>query len=369
MSSTSQTFSSADACIKEANITLKENNPSLPSMTKMAELGEYIKTYLMLRNIAVSYETKERGRLTVQFLRRNADGTELVHRVAIRSLAEGTTIFEVLHSEQGDVPIFTNDMDTEKVFNIWSNLDAMLMNIYGAYFPRSTLSATSSNSLSEEAMVNLEEKNFTLPSIIKMEVLGEYIKSYMIKSYFKSHSINQVLIKINGKTSFINVSYESKERGLLSVQFFRRNADDIELVHRLTIRSLLNGTTEFEVLRGEKGCMPVYFKSIDTEKVHNETKDLDDMLKHIWEIYYPRQMVTATSSALVFFSKEAITEMKSQRDRLASEDVSLVAAVNEAEELLEQLKKQRDANRGCLQHLNSLIGATSSRRASAIMKS
>jgi cell division protein ZapA (FtsZ GTPase activity inhibitor) len=93
------------------------------------------------------------------------------------------------------------------------------------------------------------------------------------------------------------------------------------------------------------------------------------MLKHIWEIYYPRQMVTATSSALVFFSKEAITEMKSQRDRLASEDVSLVAAVNEAEELLEQLKKQRDANRGCLQHLNSLIGATSSRRAASIMKS
>jgi hypothetical protein len=124
-----------------------------------------------------------------------------------------------------------------------------------------------------------EEANADLPSAEDMEALGEHIKSNLM---------GQASIEINGKKSYIKVSPQVTGRGRMIVRLSRGNQDRVDVVHRLTIRSLAKGTTVFEVLRGEKGGVAVYSKSIDTDKVHTELEDLNALLKYIWETYYPR---------------------------------------------------------------------------------
>jgi FtsZ-binding cell division protein ZapB len=76
-------------------------------------------------------------------------------------------------------------------------------------------------------------------------------------------------------------------------------------------------------------------------------------------------MSSASSSSTFFlFSEENIKELKSQQDRLTSQAASLVTAVKDAEEHLQQLKNKYASNQECLQHLHSLITKASTESAS-----
>jgi hypothetical protein len=276
------TQDSSDIALLE-NALLKKADAELPPMTEMTELGEYIKIKGKKLLIAVSHELTGSGRMRVRLSRGNVDGTDDVYHMFILSLSKGITVFEVMGGKKKDVPVFSKYIDTEKLHNKTKDLDAILKIIWDTFYPLPKV-----NLLAEEANAKLEEQeNSSLPSRTKMVELGKYITTYLM---------GQASIKINGKMSFIVVSCELKDRGQLFVRLSRRNPNRTELVHRLAICSLTRGVTIFEVLPGEEGHVTVYSKSIDTEKVHNKTEDLDEMLKHIWETYYPRPQVAATSS-------------------------------------------------------------------------
>jgi hypothetical protein len=171
--------------------------------------------------------------------------------------------------------------NTSSILNIHTFSSAMSSS---SQIPTVQTASSSADALYEEAYAEL-------PSSTKMAELGAYIMNYLMR---------QAAIVINGKKSYIKVSYKVDDDGTdndvcLSVRLSRTNMDGTDLVRYLIIRSLVNGTTMFKVFLDKKDHRSVFSKTIDTEKVHTETEELDALLKYIWETYYPRPMVAVTS--------------------------------------------------------------------------